>query len=153
MNLSVTFIDFLVVTVIIISAGYAAYRGFMSETLTIVAWAAAAFATLYFGPWVVPLAAELDRRRLPWTEWFLDSGTFDLFHDFNGIDPEAKTEFYQHDQNWSNRFILGDSLQVLAYRVYVHPRDERLGRFDYMPRAFDELAKASAHKLGIGAIP
>ena len=25
----------------------------------------------------------------------------DLFHDFNGIDPEATTEFYQHDQNWS----------------------------------------------------
>ncbi len=43
-----------------------------------------------------------------------DSGMFDLFHDFNGIDPEAKTEFYQHDQNWSNRFILGDSLQVMA---------------------------------------
>src|SRR5690606_19316548 len=41
-------------------------------------------------------------------------GTVDLFHDFNGIDPEAKTEFYAHDQNWSNRFILGDSLQVMA---------------------------------------
>lgn len=39
---------------------------------------------------------------------------FDLFADFNGIDPEAKTEFYQHDQNWSNRMILGDSLQVMA---------------------------------------
>lgn len=38
----------------------------------------------------------------------------DLFHDFNGIAPEARTEFYQHDQNWSNRFILGDSLQVMA---------------------------------------
>jgi adenine-specific DNA-methyltransferase len=38
----------------------------------------------------------------------------DLFHDFNGVDPEAKTDFYQHDQNWSNRFILGDSLQVMA---------------------------------------
>lgn len=38
----------------------------------------------------------------------------DLFHDFNGIDPEAKTEFYQHEQNWANRFILGDSLQVMA---------------------------------------
>jgi adenine-specific DNA-methyltransferase len=41
-------------------------------------------------------------------------GMFDLFHDFNGIDPDAKTEFYAHDQNWSNRFILGDSLQVMA---------------------------------------
>ncbi|MGP0566703.1 MULTISPECIES: site-specific DNA-methyltransferase [unclassified Nitrospina] len=39
---------------------------------------------------------------------------FDLFADFNGIDPEAKTEFYAHDQNWSNRMILGDSLQVMA---------------------------------------
>ena len=39
----------------------------------------------------------------------------DLFADFNGIAPGAdKTEFYQHDQNWSNRMILGDSLQVMA---------------------------------------
>jgi adenine-specific DNA-methyltransferase len=39
----------------------------------------------------------------------------DLFADFNGLPtPEAKTEFYQHDQNWSNRMILGDSLQVMA---------------------------------------
>ena len=39
----------------------------------------------------------------------------DLFGDFNGI-PEGvdKTEFYQHDQNWSNRMILGDTLQVMA---------------------------------------
>ncbi len=42
------------------------------------------------------------------------SGTFDLFGDFNGIDAEAKTEFYQHDQHWSNRMILGDSLQIMA---------------------------------------
>ena len=39
----------------------------------------------------------------------------DLFADFNGlISEEAKTEFYQHDANWSNRMILGDSLQVMA---------------------------------------
>lgn len=39
----------------------------------------------------------------------------DLFADFNGL-PEGvdKTDFYQHDQNWSNRMILGDSLQVMA---------------------------------------
>src|SRR5690348_7088957 len=39
----------------------------------------------------------------------------DLFAEFNGI-PQGvdKTEFYQHDQNWSNRMILGDSLQVMA---------------------------------------
>jgi adenine-specific DNA-methyltransferase len=39
----------------------------------------------------------------------------DLFAAFNGLpSEEAKTEFYQHDQNWSNRMILGDSLQVMA---------------------------------------
>jgi adenine-specific DNA-methyltransferase len=39
----------------------------------------------------------------------------DLFADFNGVPEGAdKTEFYQHDQHWSNRMILGDSLQVMA---------------------------------------
>jgi adenine-specific DNA-methyltransferase len=39
----------------------------------------------------------------------------DLFSDFNGLhDLDAKTEFYQHDQNWSNRMILGDALSVMA---------------------------------------
>jgi adenine-specific DNA-methyltransferase len=39
----------------------------------------------------------------------------DLFAAFNGVpDGDAKTEFYQHDANWSNRMILGDSLQVMA---------------------------------------
>src|SRR4051812_4241576 len=40
--------------------------------------------------------------------------TPDLFADFNGITPEQRAEFYQHDQHWSNRMILGDSLQVMA---------------------------------------
>ncbi|WP_119390612.1 site-specific DNA-methyltransferase [Taklimakanibacter lacteus] len=46
-----------------------------------------------------------------------DSGelTPDLFADFNGIPKDVdKTDFYSHDQNWSNRMILGDSLQVMA---------------------------------------
>ncbi len=38
----------------------------------------------------------------------------DLFGDFNGIEPDQRAEFYQHDQHWSNRMILGDSLQVMA---------------------------------------
>ncbi len=38
-----------------------------------------------------------------------------LFADFNGLPTEsARTEFYQHDANWSNRMILGDSLQAMA---------------------------------------
>ena len=41
--------------------------------------------------------------------------TADLFADFNGLpDGAARTEFYRHDANWSNRMILGDSLAVMA---------------------------------------
>lgn len=39
----------------------------------------------------------------------------DLFAEsFTPLDPEATTEFYQHDVDWANRLILGDSLQVMA---------------------------------------
>lgn len=39
----------------------------------------------------------------------------DLFSDFNGLPKDATaTEFYKHDANWTNRMILGDSLQVMA---------------------------------------
>jgi len=38
----------------------------------------------------------------------------DFFHDFNGLDPESRTEFYAHDANWQNRMILGDSLLVMG---------------------------------------
>ncbi|MBW4444159.1 MAG: site-specific DNA-methyltransferase [Plectolyngbya sp. WJT66-NPBG17] len=39
----------------------------------------------------------------------------DLFADFDGLPKDvAGTDFYQHDANWTNRMILGDSLQVMA---------------------------------------
>ena len=40
----------------------------------------------------------------------------DLFADFNGgpVELYQKVEFYQHEQNWSNRMILGDSLLVMT---------------------------------------
>ena len=37
-----------------------------------------------------------------------------LFDTFDGLDDFESVEFYQHDTNWSNRMILGDSLQVMA---------------------------------------
>ena len=41
--------------------------------------------------------------------------TIDLFADFNGLpEGDARTEFYEHEANWSNRMILGDSLHVMA---------------------------------------
>ncbi|MEP7275826.1 MAG: site-specific DNA-methyltransferase, partial [Betaproteobacteria bacterium] len=39
----------------------------------------------------------------------------DLFHnDFNGMAFEERVDFYRHPMKWSNRMILGDSLQVMS---------------------------------------
>jgi len=37
-----------------------------------------------------------------------------LFADFNGIKWEDLVDFYKHEQNWSNRMILGDSLMIMT---------------------------------------
>ena len=62
--LSFSFVDVLVVLTIIVSASLAIWRGFIRETLSIFAWAAAAFATIYFGPSVAHLVK--DRFSSPW---------------------------------------------------------------------------------------
>lgn len=72
---------------------------------------------LYIQEKVHPKALIDDLKRLSGEQDNDKAGSeqFDLFADFNGLpSPEAKTEFYQHDSNWSNRMILGDSLQVMA---------------------------------------
>jgi adenine-specific DNA-methyltransferase len=69
---------------------------------------------LYIQEKIHPKAIIDDLTRRTKAKREAESDIADLFHAFNGIDPEARTEFYQHDQNWSNRFILGDSLQVMA---------------------------------------
>src|SRR4051812_17624104 len=45
-----------------------------------------------------------------------DNGGFlpGFFDDFNALDFPHKVEFYQHDQKWANRMILGNSLQVMT---------------------------------------
>jgi adenine-specific DNA-methyltransferase len=43
-----------------------------------------------------------------------DEPELTLFDDFDGLDPLDKVDFYSHAANWSNRMILGDSLQVMA---------------------------------------
>src|SRR6202795_3069016 len=97
-----------------------------------------------------------------------EENQFDLFADFNGVpDGNAKTEFYQHDANWSNRMILGDSLQVMASLaereglrgqvqcIYIDPpygikfnsnfqwsttsRDVKDGNVDHMTRAPEQV--------------
>ena len=45
-----------------------------------------------------------------------DNNQPNLFADFNGgpTDFDKKVDFYHHEQNWSNRLILGDSLLVMT---------------------------------------
>lgn len=69
---------------------------------------------LYIQEKIHPKAIIEDLKRQTKKREEAQSDTLDLFGDFNGIDPDAKTEFYQHNQNWQNRMILGDSLQVMA---------------------------------------
>ena len=69
---------------------------------------------LYIQEHVHPKAIIDDLKRR--TEETRDAETDapDLFADFEIDDPVARTEFYAHDQDWTNRMILGDSLQVMA---------------------------------------
>lgn len=71
---------------------------------------------LYIQEKVHPKALIDDLKRETSVRAQQDTGTqFDMFADFNGLpDAEAATEFYQHDQHWSNRMISGDSLSVMA---------------------------------------
>ena len=41
----------------------------------------------------------------------------DLFGDFNGIAFDDLVDFYQHEQHWSNRMVLGDSLEIMTSLV------------------------------------
>jgi len=70
---------------------------------------------LYIQEKIHPKAIIDDLRRRTRKAEADDDPQPDLFADFNGLDdPEAKLDFYQHDQHWANRLILGDSLQVMA---------------------------------------
>ena len=66
---------------------------------------------LYIQEKVSPKALIDDLRKIGRRE----GAQLDFFADFNGLPEGAdRTDFYQHRANWSNRMILGDSLQVMA---------------------------------------
>ena len=66
---------------------------------------------LYIQEKVSPKALIDDLRKIGQRE----GAQLDFFADFNGLPEGAdRTDFYQHQANWSNRLILGDSLQVMA---------------------------------------
>ena len=43
-----------------------------------------------------------------------DEPELTLFESFDGLDELDQVDFYKHEANWSNRMILGDSLQVMS---------------------------------------
>lgn len=70
---------------------------------------------LYIQEKIKPQVLIEDLRKCTEKQVKADDQQPDLFADFNGLpNDDAKTEFYQHDGHWSNRMILGDSLQVMA---------------------------------------
>ncbi len=72
-------------------------------------------APIYVHEKIQPQAIVEDLRKLTNANNVADGLTAQLFENFNGLsDPLARTEFYKHSQNWTNRMILGDSLQVMA---------------------------------------
>ncbi len=70
---------------------------------------------LYIEEKVHPKALIDDLKREMEARTGREPRTPDMFADFNGLPPDAeRTDFYQHEGNWSNRMILGDSLHVMA---------------------------------------
>jgi adenine-specific DNA-methyltransferase len=58
-----------------------------------------------------PKAIVDDIRRRAAAGKSTPEGQPDLFADFNGIEEEDRLDFYQHDQNWSNRMTLATACQ------------------------------------------
>ncbi len=61
-------------------------------------------------PRVIIEAVQVRKRTKPETSGFLPG----FFDDFDAMEFDLKIEFYQHDQKWANRMILGNSLHVMT---------------------------------------
>lgn len=48
------------------------------------------------------------------TEGRIETPSLFDFGDFDSLDDLSQVEFYQHEESWKNRMILGDSLQVMG---------------------------------------
>ena len=67
---------------------------------------------IYIQEKIDPLALVENLRRTSARD--ADHPELMLFDDFDGLDELDAIDFYRHDANWSNRMILGDSLQVMS---------------------------------------
>ena len=63
---------------------------------------------IYIQEKIVPRAIIENLRKV------VDKPELTLFDDFDGLSGWDAVEYYEHEANWSNRMILGDSLQVMA---------------------------------------
>lgn len=70
--MEITWLDVLVGIVIVASAAYAAWKGLLRETLSIFAWALAAYAALVFGRWLHNALG--DSVSPPWLNYALSYG-------------------------------------------------------------------------------
>ncbi len=61
-------------------------------------------------PRVIIEAVQARKKTKPETSGFLPG----FFDDFEAMEFDRKIEFYQHDQKWANRMILGNSLHVMT---------------------------------------
>ena len=69
---------------------------------------------IYIQEKIQPQAIVEEVRRNAATADVTEPEQMALFGDFNGISFEEMIEFYEHEQHWTNRMILGDSLMVLT---------------------------------------
>jgi adenine-specific DNA-methyltransferase len=70
---------------------------------------------LYIQEKIKPQAIIADLRRRTAETRDAQTDAPDMFADFNGLPKDwIEDGFYKHDGHWSNRMILGDSLQVMA---------------------------------------
>jgi hypothetical protein len=91
--------------------------------------------------WLAPLATALDERGLPWRDWFLDRGVFDL------STPPPEGIFYNRmsasSHTRDHRYAAELTAAVLAWLV-AHGRRVING-----PRALDlEISKARQYGQG-----
>jgi len=66
------YLDVFLIAVMLVSGLLAMVRGFLREVLSIAAWLAAAGASLYFGPRLLPVALLYFNN---WNEWIVKGGT------------------------------------------------------------------------------
>jgi len=125
-ELSITAIDVVVVAVILVSAGYAMFRGLIHETFDIIEWVAAAYVALRFTPVFRPLLQGYISP--PWLEWVaVFVGTFlivfiPLSIMSNRIaDAVKKSEIGPIDRTLGLVFGIGRGLVIvgIAYIAYA----------------------------------